>query len=317
MNTSPVGFTASTASQLVRLVLGHLVDEGGVWDPVAPRGLPTREVRNAVYCLLDPTRCATWLPERKLNYQFMVAEFLWIFCGRDDVAMIGYYNENIKKFSDDGATFFGAYGPRWRGQIAGVLANLRGDDTSRQAVVTYWRPEVYWNQGPDGIGGGGRGRPYPTTRDVPCTLTTQYLWRLGQLEAITTMRSSDAWLGLPYDIYNQAMLQRALAAELGVRAGPLTLHIGSSHLYERDLARAREVLAGPPASPLEEFAIPGPPGLSMNMIMAAEEFQRNDELLADGQLDQWQEMLSCLAYRKHRNVSRVASPYWMLMAGTL
>lgn len=301
---NPLGSTATTASALVRQVLTLLVEPGGFWDPVAPRGIPTRELRNVIYHLVDPVRCATWLPGRKLNYQFMAAEFLWIFCGRDDVEMIGYYNDNIKKFSDDGEIFFGAYGPRWRGQIGGVYENLRGDDTSRQAVVTYWRPELYSSDARIG-----------TPKDVPCTLSTQYLIRAGRLEAITTMRSSDAWLGLPYDLYNQAMLQRALAAELGVPVGPLTFHIGSSHIYERDLEKACEVLTGPLYNEVENLMIPGPPGLPFDAVYDAECSVRGNTLLIPDRAEQWQELLSCLAYRRHKDLNRVHYPYYQLMGG--
>jgi thymidylate synthase len=306
----PIGYNANSASALVRGVLDMLVSDGekGVcWETVAPRGIPTREIRNACYQLVDPTRCATWLPERKLNYQFMAAEFLWIFCGRDDVEMIGYYNENIKQFSDDGQIFFGAYGPRWREQIQYVYATLVKDPTSRQAIVSYWRPVI-------------TEAPYLVTRDVPCTLSTQYLIRNAQLEAITTMRSSDAWLGLPYDLYNQAMLQRALAAELDVPVGSLTFHVGSSHLYERDLEKARAVLEGPLYSEAENLVIPGPPGLEYRGVMEDEMWIRAAYKAAPGDLepetiDQWQELLSCLAYRRHRDLERLGYPYYQLMGG--
>jgi thymidylate synthase len=304
---NPICVRANTASQLVRTVLQELVaepkDYPPSWERVSPRGIPTRELRDATYYLNDVTRCATWLPHRRLNYQFMAAEFLWIFCGRDDLEMIGYYNEKIKAFSDDGATFFGAYGPRWRGQIRGACENLEVDPTSRQAVIATWRPELY-------------AEPYAPTKDVPCTVATQYLLREGRLEAIVLMRSSDAWLGLPYDLFNFAMLQRALAAELGVEAGILTLHVGSSHLYERDLERAREVLGGPLYSPTEGLVIPGPPWLDYEWIRDREESLRTGEdPELDDELDPWRALLSCLAYRGHRDIHWVEAPYRQLMEG--
>lgn len=231
---------ASCASELVAKVLDNLVN-GPNWDTVGPRGMATREIRHCWYRLRDPSRCATWLPGRDLNYSFMVAEWLWIFLGRDDVEMIGFYNENIKQFSDDGVNFWGAYGPQWRGQIGGVLERLRSDRDSRQGVIVIARAEYNrptWKR----VGIIETPDRYLSTKDVPCTTTMQYLIRNGVLECGVTMRSSDAWLGLPYDIFNFCMLQRCVAAELNIRPGHLTIHIGSSHVYERDVEKAKHVV---------------------------------------------------------------------------
>jgi thymidylate synthase len=62
------------------------------------------------------------------------------------------------------------------------------------------------------------------------------------LHCIVTMRSSDVWLGIPYDVFSFTQIQSAFAGMLGVRRGWLSLHMGSSHLYERDVAAAQGVL---------------------------------------------------------------------------
>jgi thymidylate synthase len=316
---SYVYLSGANASLLAARVLETLCEENDgadaevLWKEVAPRGQATRELTGCVYQLDDVTRCATWLPERRLNYAFMAAEFLWMFCGREDVAMISHYNERIKEFSDDGLGFFGAYGPRWRDQVGGAVHRLKGDLTSRQAVIGTWRPlynrrRLTWDDE----------SYFMETRDVPCTLSMQYLLRDGCLDAYVTMRSSDAWLGLPYDLFNFSMLQRAVAAELGVLPGTLTLFVGSSHLYERNLDQAREVLKAVEdhGSDLRYYlAIPGPPNLEHRAVMQAEESVRHGEmnLTHVAHLGGWVELLSLLDYRNHHDHQRVLSPYHALV----
>jgi thymidylate synthase len=190
----------------------------------SPRGQATREILGQSLLLSDASRCLLTWPERKLNYHFAVAEWWWIATGRSDVASITPFCSEIAKFSDDGQSFFGAYGPPWTAQADYVVKKLRQDIDTRQAVATIWR------QSP------------PETKDVPCTVSMQYLCRDGTLHAIVTMRSSDAWLGLPYDTFNFARLLALVAGEIGLPVGSLRINAGSFHLYERNVEKARELL---------------------------------------------------------------------------
>lgn len=191
----------------------------------APRGLLTREVIGAQLTLTDARNCLLDAPSRNLNHRFAVAEWLWILAGRNDVQSIARYNQELIRFSDDGKTFAGAYGPRLAPQWGWVVNKLREDPDTRQAVVTVWTPA------PAG------------SLDIPCTVALQFLNRAGRLHAIVTMRSSDAWLGLPYDVFNFAMITNWLASQLNLTVGSLTMQLGSLHLYEPNWRMAETVLA--------------------------------------------------------------------------
>jgi hypothetical protein len=159
-----------------------------------------------------------------------------------------------------------------------------------------------------------------TTKDVPCTLSMQYTIRNGALEAGVCMRSSDAWLGLPYDLFNFCMLQRAVAGELKVRPGSLTLFIGSSHLYERNLEAAARIINveeelygkhGP--DPLSRLEIPAVPDLEYVHVMMAEEVSRSEPMTPIVPRPGWFELLTLLAYRGHKNPALVSDPYRRLI----
>lgn len=191
-----------------------------------PRGLKTNEITGVTLRINDMRNNILYHPVRNLNYKFQVAEWLWIAFGRDDVATLTRYNSQMARFSDDGLTLAGAYGPRLKDQWQYVVDSIARDYYSRQAVATIWTPN-------------------PTcSRDVPCTVSFQFLARHGKLNLIATMRSSDVWLGLPYDVGTFALLANGLAGVLGLELGYLQMQLGSSHLYETDFNKAKAVMDG-------------------------------------------------------------------------
>lgn len=176
--------------------------------------------------------------ERKLNYQFMAAEADWILSGDDRVETIAPYNKHIAQFSDNGVTFFGAYGPKVQSQLDYVVDTIRKDPHTRQAFLTIWRE----NPG--------------ETKDVPCTITLGFMLRNRQVNCHAFMRSSDIWLGLPYDVFNFSMITSLVCCmlndrELSEQALPLTtphiqpgtlyLTAANQHLYARNREGALNV----------------------------------------------------------------------------
>ena len=195
-------------------------------ETVAPRGQASREQVGVTLQVTSGQENILFHPKRAPNYRFMVAEWLWIWFGCSDVKTIAQYNSQIAQFSDNGNTFDGAYGPRVRAQWPYIVESFKRDFTTRQAVISIFSPRALEEQ----------------SKDVPCTLTIQFLMRFDAIHTIICMRSSDVWLGLPYDFFNFSMLGNILAGQLGARVGSVTMHLGSSHLYERNLQVAKEVV---------------------------------------------------------------------------
>lgn len=186
-----------------------------------PRGMKIREIlNNSVQ--VDMTRPVVLNRHRRLSYEFMAAEAWWILAGRQDVESISRHCKAIKNFSDDGETFFGAYGPKITKQLDYVIQTLKRDRDTRQAVLTIWRENP------------------PHTKDVPCTVSVQWLIRDGMLHCIDTMRSNDVWLGFPYDVFNFSMLSWHILETMrdeginDLQLGTLYLNAGSHHIYEKN-----------------------------------------------------------------------------------
>mgnify|MGYP000870784167 CR=1 FL=1 len=218
--------------------LFHLFEYGSA---VAPRGQKTLELRLATVAF-DSRFTVLENKARRLGYRFMAAEAAWILSGDDRVETIAPFSKAIASFSDDGEKFFGAYGPPLLRQWDYVKTKLREDENTRQAVINIWRDS-----------------PEPT-KDTPCTLSYQFLLRHNQLHLSVAMRSSDVWLGLPYDAFNQAMILCAMALELSqtryelLKTGSIAVSTGSLHLYERNFDGAREALKEAPGRRLDSAA---------------------------------------------------------------
>lgn len=187
-------------------------------------GIWTKEALGIRLCISDVRQNVLVHPVRKLNYRFLLAEWLWITAGRSDVEVVAHYNSQVRKYSDDGVTFAGAYGPRLASQWDYVIEGLKKDGSSRQAVATIWTPNP------------------AKSLDIPCTIACQFLIRRGHLHGIFTMRSSDAWLGIPHDVFTFCQLINMLAGELKAQPGQLILNLGSSHLYETHYKEAQELV---------------------------------------------------------------------------
>lgn len=196
-------------------------------DEVAPRGMASYEViQHTVE--FDMTQPIITIPERELDYQFMVAEAHWILSGDDKLN--DFIRKNLEKYSDDGLKMYGAYGVPFLEQLNNALYRLEEDIYTRQAVMTIW----HRNPG--------------ISKDIPCTVAMQWICRMGVLHCNVFMRSQDAWLGLPYDLFNFSMMSAKVLLNLRekyphLKLGMLRITAGSRHLYARHLERSQDLCA--------------------------------------------------------------------------
>jgi thymidylate synthase len=214
--------------------LSDLLDEiVNVGARSAPRGKPIMELlgHSATFDMRYPL---VTLKARELGYRFAPAEAAWILGGENRVARITRYSKFIWSFSDDGFFYQGAYGPQVIRQLSYICDSLADDHDTRQAVMTIWQenPRI--------------------SRDIPCTLSFQFLIRNSRLHVVQCMRSSDAWLGYSYDAFNATMLAGYVMLllrdrkERGIKnlegLGTHTMMIGSSHVYDVNADKAKAVV---------------------------------------------------------------------------
>lgn len=184
----------------------------------SPRDMLVREKLSAQYVLQMPAYLS--VKERKINLPFMFSEAAWILSGSNRASEVSKYMKVYYNFSDDGIFLRGAYGPKIIDQLGYVVDSLEKDKDSRQAVINIWRE-----------------RP-AQTKDMPCTISMQFLIRQNKLHMVTTMRSQDIVLGFTYDIFTFSMVAKAVqlllrTRDVNVSLGNLYVTAGSLHLYER------------------------------------------------------------------------------------
>jgi len=192
---------------------------------------------------------------RALSPAYAAAELLWYLSGSSDIEMIKSYAPQYSKFAEKGIAW-GAYGNRWftdrswmnessadsRGQLYTVLDILRKKPDSRQALVGMWNAGDLWHA------------MLGDKKDIPCTMSWQFLIRADHLHMICTMRSNDCWLGLPYDIFANTSIQRLMAQDLGINPGWYIHQAGSEHLYDRNLQAATQSVMPPATFLLHDVA---------------------------------------------------------------
>lgn len=213
----------STLDDLLHELLGHLLENGKVIHPTKGEAL---ELVGAAIELTDP-RARVSRSHKRSRIFSALGELLWYMSGSDNVDFVKYYISIYPDFAVDGRVE-GAYGPRLFGpqhRLEDIIQLLRRKPDSRQAVAQIFAHDDLTN-----------------VKDVPCTTNLQFFIREGRLDMVTSMRSNDAYLGLPHDIFAFTMIQEMVAIRLGIELGTYKHFVGSLHLYARNIDDARTFL---------------------------------------------------------------------------
>jgi thymidylate synthase len=209
-----------TSDMAIRYAWRSLMSYGNL---SAPRGQGIIETLNWSCEIQNPSVLTIDIGTRKMRDFIGAVESLQL-VGQSSVPdLIQERCPSLHRFTDDG-TFDGAYGLRIHGMLARVVALLQEDPDTRRAVLSIYDTREDLSK---------------DTRDVPCTQGIQFLLRGGVLNMRVTMRSNDAWLGLPYDLIQFQVLLLAVSAALGVEPGTYHHSVGSLHLYDQHVPLAK------------------------------------------------------------------------------
>lgn len=224
--------TFQSLDEIQSWILSTLLAHG---EEVQPRGMRTLEVHPVSFTLLNPRRRCVANAARRWNFPLAVGEFCWHVAGSNELEFIEYYVRRWRELAGDSQTISGScygykafYSEPGRGsQWERLIKLLRVDPHSRRAVLHFSGPEPDLD---------------PASKDVACACSLQFMIRSGRLHAFTHMRSNDAILGLPYDVFTFTMLQEFLACELGLGLGSYSHWAASLHLYERHFKLAQSIV---------------------------------------------------------------------------
>ncbi|MFT0892975.1 thymidylate synthase [Pseudochelatococcus sp. G4_1912] len=152
-----------------------------------------------------------------------LGELIWYLSGSNRLDFIQAYIDKYKDDAEKNGTLHGAYGPRlykMRGkinQLKNVINLLKRHPDSKRAVIQIFNAEDITGN----------------FKEIPCTTTMQFFVRQKRLYLSITMRSNDAYWGLPHDVFCFTMMQEIVARQLGYELGEYYHYVGSMHIYTK------------------------------------------------------------------------------------
>lgn len=193
------------------------------------------------------------LTTKKLHLKSIVNELIWFLSGDTNTRWL---KENGVSIWDEWATPEGdlgpIYGAQWTAwptrdgntinQIDYVVDCLRNNPDSRRILFHGWNVEYLPDERispQDNVRAGRMALP-------PCHLLYQFYVADGVLSAQLLIRSSDSFLGLPYNTASLAVLTMMLAQQCDLEPGEIIICTGDSHIYSNHLEQVREQLGREP-----------------------------------------------------------------------
>lgn len=180
------------------------------------------------------------LTTKKMPFKTLSTELLWFVSGSSNIKYlqdnkIHYWDD----FADQDLNLGPVYGVQWRNwqapngqkidQLAWAIDQIKNFPNSKAILVSAWNPA-----------------DLEEMRLPPCHTMFQFDVTKGKLRLQLYQRSSDVFLGLPFNIAQYALLLEMVANVTGLEARELIVSIGSAHLYKNQIEPAKEQLKRKP-----------------------------------------------------------------------
>jgi len=209
------------------------------------RSKPSRGIHNLKsifgYQLhIDLRRGFPLMTTKKMPFNILLHELLWFVSGDSNIKYlqdhkIHYWDE----FADKDLNLGPVYGVQWRkwqtpqggtiDQLQWAIDEIKNNPHSKAILVSAWNPA-----------------DLEAMRLPPCHTMFQFEVSKGKLRMQLYQRSSDVFLGLPFNIAQYAMLLHMVAYLTKLEPRELVISIGNAHLYNNQIEPAKEQLARTP-----------------------------------------------------------------------
>jgi thymidylate synthase len=198
---------------------------------------------------------------KKLHFKSIANELIWFLSGDTNTKWL---KANGVSIWDEWATEDGdlgpIYGKQWTvwptqsgesiNQIDYVVDALKNNPNSRRILFHGWNVEYLPDESmapQDNASQGKMALP-------PCHLLYQFYVSNGKLSAQLYIRSSDSFLGLPYNIASLALLTHMLAQQCDLIPHEIVVSFGDLHAYSNHMEQIKTQLTREPRQ-LPEFRI--------------------------------------------------------------
>ena len=202
------------------------------------------EITQFAATLLNPRIRTSMSLDRKL-VKSKFAEFAWYLSKDEDKDFITPYISAYSREEQHGNKILGAYGPKIFKSIEGrksqferVIEQIIQRQTTKQAYIAISDAEDFKY----------RDQKFSSP---PCTIGLHFYVRNEKLNLVVYMRSNDAYLGLPHDLFCFTMLQELISVRTNIALGTYTHYATSMHAYEEDIEKINNYLNEGLQEPIE------------------------------------------------------------------
>lgn len=180
------------------------------------------------------------LTTKQMPFKLLLHENLWFISGSSKVDYLHdhkiHYWDGFLDETNDLGRIYGVQWRHWRrpdgtehDQLQWAIDEIKNNPHSKAILVSAW------NAG-----------ELKEMRLPPCHTMFQFDVTKGKLRLQLYQRSSDVFLGLPFNIAQYSMLLMMVAHLTGLEARELVVSIGSAHLYRNHIEAAKEQLVRKP-----------------------------------------------------------------------
>lgn len=263
-----------------------------------------KEILNYHLILKNPTQRLLTINARGFNLPGALARFVWMMAANNRLADIEFYwGLKVSSFSDDDFTVPGSsYGARMFNaspgldQIEAVIKRLKEDPSTRRAAVSIYHPI-------DAI---------RSSKDIPCTFGIFYHIRDNKLISTVVMRSNNAFILLPYNIFEFSLLAEIIAKEVGVEMGVMHYNALSMHIYEDNYESSLAISTGTDELDNLEFPPmpfrPKPMEEVKKLIRLEAKIRHTSAGLNNNNIDEWLRDVIIIGPRDKDKIE--LDPYW-------
>lgn len=195
------------------------------------------------------------LTTKKVHFKSVVNELIWFLNGDTNTAWLRDHGVSIwDEWATEDGDLGPVYGAQWRSwptrdgksldQLAYVLDCLRHRPDSRRILFHGWNVEYLPDETlspQDNVRAGRMALP-------PCHLLYQFYVQDGRLSALLYIRSSDTFLGLPFNIASVALLTHMLAQQADLGVADIVITLGDAHIYSNHAGQVATQLSRIPGS---------------------------------------------------------------------
>lgn len=193
------------------------------------------------------------LTTKKLHFKSIANELIWFLSGNTNVRWLKEHGVSIwNEWATEAGELGPVYGAQWTAwptsdgstinQIDYVVNSLKRNPDSRRILFHGWNPEYLPDEKLSPIENARHGK----MALPPCHLLYQFYVANGRLSAQLYIRSSDSFLGLPYNIASLALLTHMFAQQCDLVPHEIIISIGDLHAYSNHMEQINTQLSRTP-----------------------------------------------------------------------